>query len=180
MSGHRHQFYPKAESHPVTQVPGISEKIDGLPGPGIANEAPASINRGCCRFSTFKRKEINLSHIVSISTKIRDSVAVTAACQRLGLPQPTHGTAKLYSGQATGLLVQFPGWQYPAVIDTNTGTIQYDNFGGHWGEIAQLDKFLQSYAVEKTKLEARKKGMQVSEQTLQDGSIKLHILEGGA
>jgi hypothetical protein len=107
-------------------------------------------------------------------------VAVTAACQRLGLPQPVQGTAKLYSGQAIGLLVQFPGWQYPAVIDTTTGAISYDNFGGRWGEQAQLDKFLQSYAVEKTKLEARKKGMQGSEQTLQDGSIKLHILEGGS
>jgi hypothetical protein len=110
-----------------------------------------------------------LSHIVSVSTKIRDSVAVTAACQRLGLPQPIPGTAKLYSGEATGLLVQFPGWQYPAVIDTNTGAIQYDNLNGHWGETVQMDKFLQSYAVEATKLAARRKGLQVSEQTLQDG-----------
>jgi len=34
-------------------------------------------------------------------------------------------------------------------------------------------------AVEKCRLEARKKGMQVSEQTLQDGSVKLQIVEGG-
>jgi hypothetical protein len=121
-------------------------------------------------YFTFKRKETKLSHIVSLSTKIRDSVAVTAACQKLGLPQPIQGTAKLFSGEASGLLVQFPGWQYPAVIDTNTGTIQYDNFNGLWGEQPQLDKFLQSYAVEKTKLEARKKGMQISEQTLQDAA----------
>ncbi len=32
--------------------------------------------------------------------------------------------------KAAGLLVQFPGWQYPAVINTTTGTISYDNFGG--------------------------------------------------
>ena len=43
-----------------------------------------------------------MSHIVSVSTKIRDSVAVTAACQRLGLPQPVQGTAELFSGEATG------------------------------------------------------------------------------
>ena len=121
-----------------------------------------------------------MSHIVSVSTKVRDSVAVTAACQRLGLPQPVQGTAELFSGHATGLMVQFPGWQYPAVIDTTSGAISYDNFGGRWGEQAQLDKFLQSYAVEATKLAARRKGLQVSEQTLQDGSIKLHILEGGS
>ena len=57
--------------------------------------------------------------------------------------------------------------------------IQYDNFEGRWGEQAALDKYLQAYAVEATKLAARRKGLQVSEQTLQDGSIKLYILEGG-
>jgi hypothetical protein len=34
------------------------------------------------------------------------------------------------------------------------------------------------YAVEKAKIEARKKGHTVSEQTLTDGSVKLQILEG--
>ena len=77
-----------------------------------------------------------------------------------------------------GLLVQLPGWQYPAVIDTKTGEVKYDNFEGHWGDQAHLDRFLQMYAVEKAKLEARKKGFTVSEQSLNDGSIKLQIIEG--
>jgi hypothetical protein len=34
------------------------------------------------------------------------------------------------------------------------------------------------YAVEKAKIEARKKGFSVSEQVLNDGSIKLQIVEG--
>lgn len=119
-----------------------------------------------------------MSHIVSIQTRVYDPAAVNAACQRLGLPLPTHGTAKLFSGEATGLLVQFPGWQYPTVIDTLTGTIHFDNFEGRWGDQAQLDKFLQMYAVEKAKLEARKKNLLVTEQTLQDGSIRLQITEG--
>jgi hypothetical protein len=86
------------------------------------------------------------------------------------LPAPTQGTAKLFSGEVSGLLVQLPGWQFPAVIDTLTGVVSYDNYSEHWGEQRQLDKFLQMYAVEKAKLEARKKGYTVSEQTLQDGS----------
>jgi hypothetical protein len=119
-----------------------------------------------------------MSHLVTILTQIRDPVAITAACRRLGLAEPVHGTAQLYSGEATGLLLQLPGWQYPAVIDTATGTVNYDNFAGRWGEQAQLDRFLQSYAVEKTRLEARKKGYAVTEQTLEDGSIRLHIVGG--
>ncbi len=120
-----------------------------------------------------------MSHIVSIETKLHDPLAVSAACQRLGLPAPVQGTAELFSGEATGLIVQLPDWQYPAVIDTLTGVVRYDNYNGHWGDQAQLDRFLQAYAVEKAKLEARKKGYRVTEQTLQDGSIKVQLFEGG-
>jgi hypothetical protein len=119
-----------------------------------------------------------MSHIVTVQTKLRDPAAVAAACQRLGLAAPAQGTAQLYGGDATGLLVQLPGWQYPIVLDTATGEVRYDNFGGRWGEQTQLDRFLQMYAVELAKLEARKKGYQVSEQALQDGSIRLQIVEG--
>jgi hypothetical protein len=120
-----------------------------------------------------------MSHIVTIQTRVHDPVAVAAACQRLGLPAPALGTARLYSGEATGLLVQLPGWQYPAVIDPATGAVRYDNFEGRWGEPAHLHRFLQLYAVERAKLEARKKGYAVTEQPLQDGSIRLQIVEGG-
>jgi len=120
-----------------------------------------------------------MSHIVTISTRVRDPAAVAAACRRLGLPAPAQGTARLYGGQATGLLVQLPGWQYPAVIDTASGEVRYDNFEGRWGEQRHLDRFLQAYAVEVVRLEARKKGHQVSEQALPDGSVRLQIVEGG-
>lgn len=117
-----------------------------------------------------------MSHIVTLQTKVHDATAVAAACHRLNLAAPQHGTAQLYSGEAEGLLVQLPGWQYPIVIDTLTGTIRYDNFNGLWGEPAQFDHFMQKYAVEKAKLEARHKGYTVSEQTLGDGSIKVQII----
>src|SRR5437899_4879620 len=66
-----------------------------------------------------------MSHIFTITAKIHDATVVAAACRRLHLPDPVQGTAQLYSGEATGLLVQFPGWEYPSVIDTLTGTIRY-------------------------------------------------------
>jgi hypothetical protein len=118
-----------------------------------------------------------MSHIVTIETKVHDPVAVSATCQRLGLAQPQQGTARLFNGEATGLLVRLSGWQYPAVIDTLSGIVRYDNFGGRWGDQHDLDRFLQIYAVEKAKLEARKKGYAVHEQTLDGGAIKVQILE---
>jgi hypothetical protein len=115
---------------------------------------------------------------VTLHTKVHDPAAVTAACQRLGLAPPVQGTARLYSGEASGLLVQFPGWEFPAVFDTLTGVVHYDNYGGTWGDPRQLDRLLQIYAVEKAKIEARRRGYPVNEQVLQDGSIKLLIQEG--
>ena len=119
-----------------------------------------------------------MSHIVTITTQLRDPTAIRAACQRLGLATPVQGTAQLFSREATGLLVQFPGWQYPAVIDIATGQVHYDVYEGTWGDRVHLERFLQAYAVERTKLEARKRGYLVSEQALEDGSIRVQIVEG--
>jgi len=121
-----------------------------------------------------------MSHIVQIQTEVRDPVAVRSACDRLKLAQPTHGTFKLFSSQATGLGVELPEWRYPVVCDTASGQVRFDNYGGRWGKQEQLDRFLQAYAVEKAKVEARKKGHTVTEQPLTDGSIKLTVQVGGA
>ena len=119
-----------------------------------------------------------MSHIVSIKTKLLDAAAVNAACRRLGLEQPVSGTAKLFSAQASGLIVKLPGWHYPAVIDTTSGEVKYDTYNGRWGKQQELDKLLQAYAVEKARAEARRLGNTVTEQTLTDGSIKLTIQVG--
>ena len=121
-----------------------------------------------------------MSHIVQIKTEVRDAIAVQEACQRLGLDAPVLGTITLFATEASGLLVRLPGWIYPAVFDTRSGQVRFDNYGGRWGEQVQLDRFLQAYAVEKATLEARRKGHTVTEQTLDNGSIKLTVTVGGA
>lgn len=120
-----------------------------------------------------------MSHIVTIQTEVRDPAAVAAACRRLGLPEPARGTATLFEGEAGGLLVRLPGWLYPVVLDTDAGRVRFDNYGGSWGEPKQLDRFLQAYAVEKAKLEARKKGYTATEHQVADGSIRLTVNLGG-
>ena len=117
-----------------------------------------------------------MSHLVTIETKVHDAAALTAACHRLGLAEPVHANVRLYSADATGLAVTLPGWQYPVVVDIAQGSIKYDNYEGRWGDPAELGRLLQMYAVEKAKLEARKKGYCVTEQTRQDGSIVLQIV----
>ena len=121
-----------------------------------------------------------MSHIVEIKTEVRDEAAVRAACTRLQIPTPEHKTVRLFSATATGLCVQLPQWQYPVVCNLATGQVSFDNYNGHWGEQKYLNAFLQAYAVEKAKIEARRKGHSVTEQPLADGSIKLTIQVGGA
>jgi hypothetical protein len=121
-----------------------------------------------------------LSHIVEIKTEIRDEQAVRAACTRLQLAAPEHKTTRLFSATATGLCVQLPGWHYPLVCNLGSGQVSYDNYNGCWGEQSKLNQFLQAYAVEKAKIEARKKGHSCSETRLDDGSIRVTVRVGGA
>jgi hypothetical protein len=119
-----------------------------------------------------------VSHIVTIQTQVRDAAAVAAACQRIGLPPPTERTVRLFSGSATGLVVELPGWNYPVVCDLASGSLKFDNYDGAWGDQKELDRLLQAYACEKAKIEARRQGHCVTEQPLADGSIKLTIQVG--
>jgi hypothetical protein len=122
-----------------------------------------------------------MSHTVQIQTQIRDINAVLAACRRLQLPPPVQGTVSLFNSQVTGLAVQLPGWNYPVVCQLDAGSVQFDDYGGAWGNPKELDRFIQSYGIEKARIEAHRKGYTVTEQPLTDGSIKLTIqVAGGA
>lgn len=121
-----------------------------------------------------------MSHIVKIQTQVRDEGAVIAACQRRQLPSPERGKHRLFTREVEGLAVRLLDWHYPAVCQIETGEVLYDNFGGRWGEQRELDHFMQAYAVEKARIEARKRGHTITEQSLSDGSIKLTVQMGGA
>jgi hypothetical protein len=67
---------------------------------------------------------------------------------------------------------------YPIVIDTTSGTLSYDNYGGSWGEQQKLDQFVQAYAVAKARQDAHRRGYSIAETLLDDGSVRLLIREG--
>ena len=116
-----------------------------------------------------------MSHVVTIRTQVRDPLAIQTACSRLKLSAPVYGPAKLFASEKIGWAIRLTGWNYPAVCNTNTGEVDFDNYGGKWGEQQELDLFLQAYAVEKAKLEARKAGHSATEHLLADGSIRVCV-----
>ena len=120
-----------------------------------------------------------MSHIVSIETEVRDEAAVQAACSRLRLPAATRGRFELYSSTEEGLGIELPDWRYPVVANTDTGQLCFDNYEGRWGAQQHLDGFLQRYAVEKARIEARRKGHTVTEQQMDSGAIKLTVTMTG-
>jgi nucleoside-diphosphate-sugar epimerase len=92
------------------------------------------------------------------------------------------GTKRLSTTMACwSKAARVPDWAYPVVTDLATGQLKLDDFGDRWGDRAHLDRFLQAYAVERARAEARKRGHQCTEAQLPDGSIRLTIqVNGGA
>ena len=121
-----------------------------------------------------------MSHTVTIDIEIRDVAALRAACRRLGLSEPELKTTKLFSSEVTGYCVALPDWRYPVVCDAKNGKVQFDNYEGRWGKQRELDRLTQAYAVEKTRLEARRQGYTTTEQSLADGSLKITIHVGAS
>lgn len=98
---------------------------------------------------------------MNIEIELHDRAALEAACERLGVKM-IEGIHRLYQTVEEGIGVCLPGWRYPVVIK-NDGTVSYDNYGGQWGNISELNKLRAYYGVEKAKIEARKKGYSVYE-----------------
>ena len=114
-----------------------------------------------------------------METQIRDVNALRQACNHLQLEPPIHKTYELYNSTETGWGVHLRDWKYPVVFKVETSEAAFDNYEGRWGNPERLDELIQRYAAVKTKIEARRQGHTVTEQSLADGSVKLTVSIGG-
>lgn len=121
-----------------------------------------------------------MSHITTIKDiLIKDLKVLAIAVKRLKTAQlSTHQEqpVKLYQEEPVMAVgqISLPGWRYPVLI-SKTGEIHYDNYGGLWGDISELNKLKQVYGVEKAKQLARLQGYTCNEKTKQDGTILLEM-----
>lgn len=135
-----------------------------------------------------------MSHTVTVKFQVNDHAALDMAVGRLenvnfvapgqhsrGGMQVVHsldearGKHRIYSGEYEGVGIQLPGWNYPAIVNLETGEIKYDNYGGSWGKQEELDGLCQAYAIEKTRNEALAHGMSMTEEVLENGEVRLTI-----
>ena len=116
-----------------------------------------------------------MSHTVKVSVSLKDPAIIERARIRCGLPALKEGTHKLYSGTFKGLALQLPNWNYPVVINTETGEAKYDNYSGKWGKQVELDKLCQAYALEAGTSAFQAQGYTVTEEPVVDvpGDVRL-------
>ena len=119
-----------------------------------------------------------MSHTVTIKAACTDAAVLRKACADIGAEFLGHRTTKMYSSSAKGLAVHLAGWNYPVTFDTETGAVKFDNYGGSWGDMKELDRLIQAYGIEKVKQEAYLHGLTFAENDeveLENGDIQLTL-----
>lgn len=100
-----------------------------------------------------------MSHTAQIAADYADLAALTAAVEKLGGKVLGEGTHKLYSSTARGIGIMLPGWTYPIVI-VNSERLEYDDYNGAWGNVADLDRLHEEYSWALTEIAAQRCGWQ--------------------
>jgi len=115
-----------------------------------------------------------MSHVTTVQTEIKDKTALMAVCKQLGLDLKTgKHTVTLFSGKVDcEFSIQLPGWKYRCAVLAD-GSVKFDVYGGQWGNLGELNKLKQAYAVEVATKKARSMGYLVQKKTKQDGTIQL-------
>jgi hypothetical protein len=123
-----------------------------------------------------------MSHFVAIKTSVRDVQALKRACDELGLALLEKATARGFASNTLkgDYVIRLKGPYDIAVnMDKESGSygLTTDWWGGHVEKEVGKDysRLLQLYAVHKTQIEARKKGLSCRRLSLADGSVKIMI-----
>lgn len=122
-----------------------------------------------------------MSHFTTINTQIKDTEALRAACQELGLSLLSNTTARGYYNNTTKgeFVIRLKGPYDIAVNKQKDGSfgLTADLWAGHVEkEVGKnYGRLLQLYGVHKAIREARRKGLLVKRSQQQNGAIKLVI-----
>ncbi len=114
-----------------------------------------------------------MSHVVTCKVEMKNRDALNAAIEHLGLENLGQSSHKLYSGVKDGVGLKLPDWNYPVVINPDTGEAFYDNYGGSWGKQSELDKLVQRYAIEVAEAQAIEQGYNVETVDQENGDVEL-------
>jgi len=116
-----------------------------------------------------------MSHVVTIEVAYKDEAVLSDAVKELGGEVLGAGVHKLFSGSVEGFGFRLPGWRYPLVLQVS-GKLAYDDYGGHWGNVKDLDRLKQAYAGRLAVKAAVKQGWRLLGQSKkQDGTVVYRV-----
>lgn len=118
-----------------------------------------------------------MSHSVVHEAVFAERNIFTRAIGRVRGQVLGEGRHELYDGAYNGLGFTLPNWSYPLVLQHDNRLV-FDDFGGKWGNRADIDRLKQMYQTELAIDEFQGVG-HVTESVMEDGSIKLEVLLGG-
>lgn len=138
------------------------------------------VNSRWCRFrpalDSLGPHRVN-SHTVTVKVEYRDMEALRRAVEGLGGTWIGIGTHALYSGHtATGVGFRLPDWRYPLALQAD-GVLAYDNFNGHWGDPAALDRLKAEYTMAVCEQSATAQGWLCERSAT--GELLIHHPDGG-
>lgn len=85
------------------------------------------------------------SHTVTVKTDLKDPAALRRAVEALDWKWIGPGTHRLFQrDHITGNAFHPTGWNYPVVLGTD-GQFHFDDFNGHWGNPADLERLKSEY-----------------------------------
>jgi hypothetical protein len=97
------------------------------------------------------------SHTRRVSVEYRDRDAFGRCAIALGGTVLGEGDHRLYETHETGYGVTLPDWHYPIVLRSDR-SLAYDDYNGSWGNVADLAKLKDRYAIEAARSAAEAQG----------------------
>lgn len=132
-----------------------------------------------------------MSQTRTATVDLRRMDVLSVVCRRLGIehkvpekPDDPHagvGSVTLFERtpiKARGWF-KLPNWRYPIVVEQGTNKVLYDDYEGQWGDVKELEKFTQQYALEGARLHfVQAENMRVeSEIELENGVLELTLVD---
>jgi hypothetical protein len=118
-----------------------------------------------------------VSHTVRVSIELSNHAALAAAVLAMGGAVLGIGQHKLFNSQPeSGFGFTLPSWRHPLVLKAD-GKLAFDDYGGKWGNTADIEKLKGKYAVQAAMQAAAMQGWQY--EYAGDGSLLVHHPDGG-
>lgn len=122
-----------------------------------------------------------MSHFTKVESSIKNEEALIAAARDLNLTIVANSRARGYQGKSLvgDYVLQLNGPYDVALIKNKEGIyeIHADWMGGSVSNQIGIrgSKLLQAYAIATVKMEAQARGMEIEQETLQDGTVRFYL-----